>query len=956
MKTIALFMALLVVSLPICLAKSFELPDGKIIDAEKKSISITKKDENGRDKDILRVVSTSDNHFISDKEWAYENKGYELLESDYEMVVIGDYVCVKDNYYIEDKGTVLEKKTYTDCVYYPPHYVDKILEKDVELVQDDGSVELVKAGTVIPQQARSIEKQSDYSVKVMYEDGYDPTATELQVGMVSYWTLDADATDDYSSNDGSVTGADLVSAKIDNGYDFEASDTEDYITVPDDNSLDIQDAISISFWINPESFGHGYIVNKFNSYLCQMSDTNGNVQCGIWYDNGGPSWQPMVADVVGTGWSHIVFTYNRSVGGTQEAKMYVNNSLVDTGNYNDSIYTGSSDLGIGNRLSDYARDFDGIIDEVGLWNRVLDSDDVSELFANGDGYQPFEESSTIWSRSDICPSWTGNSGWDTAEFRAHIESTGSYDEVRFKFCAGTDEDLRILNLSVCYTTDSTPSTDETCSDFVTHTGDGATGDWRYIEIAAGACEWSDWLDYDWQSGREHFLQWGTQSGSYDGNKYVSGCSSNRLSRIKDTTAHVMNPSWTSDSWEGYMYDLEEIEGRSVESYSPGDAMDLMYDANGNLVSGDGMYRVYNSLNQLSKIYNGSLEGELLQEYTYHPTEERVLVKKTYEDSSLIETVYYVDSNFVRVVNSSGSFDYTYVKHEGQLVAQKNPDGSKIFIHADHLGSSTVVTDSSGDVLENTTYSPYGQVVTGGTSTRYGYEGKEHDSVVGDTDFHFRKYKSEWGLFTQPDTLIQNVYDPQSLNRYMFERGNPYRYTDPDGHALPALGAIAIGLVVAIAVVSTAIFVIDSGQYAGKVWRGEATTKDAFNYYTKAGMQLVSSYTKPITSTITTVIGMLKPEEKLADEIFDENSDDKKPEEETSQTFETYEVYNRNRVSETDMTQYTVTPSSSGKNTNVFIRTRDGSRKEWKHDTINGIPFVNKNTPKGTDVGGGWIVA
>ncbi|MFH0874476.1 MAG: hypothetical protein V1859_00935 [archaeon] len=26
-----------------------------------------------------------------------------------------------------------------------------------------------------------------------------------------------------------------------------------------------------------------------------------------------------------------------------------------------------------------------------------------------------------------------------------------------------------------------------------------------------------------------------------------------------------------------------------------------------------------------------------------------------------------------------------------------------------------------------------------------------------------------------------MYDPQSLNRYMFERGNPYKYTDPTGH-------------------------------------------------------------------------------------------------------------------------------------------------------------------------------
>ena len=44
----------------------------------------------------------------------------------------------------------------------------------------------------------------------------------------------------------------------------------------------------------------------------------------------------------------------------------------------------------------------------------------------------------------------------------------------------------------------------------------------------------------------------------------------------------------------------------------------------------------------------------------------------------------------------------------------------------------------------------------------------------------------------PDTLIPNVYDPQSLNRYMFERGNPYGKTDPTHE--PATLTIAIQIV------------------------------------------------------------------------------------------------------------------------------------------------------------------
>ena len=161
-----------------------------------------------------------------------------------------------------------------------------------------------------------------------------------------------------------------------------------------------------------------------------------------------------------------------------------------------------------------------------------------------------------------------------------------------------------------------------------------------------------------------------------------------------------------------------------------------------------------------------------------------MIKKDYDSGGLKDTTYYVSKDFVRVVNSSGTYDTTYVYHEGQLIADKLPDGTKRYYMPDHLGSTALITDSSGNEVETTTYSPYGVILSGGNASRYGYESKEYDETVGGNDFHFRMQGiAGTQPFQQPDNIIQNVYDPQMLNRYSFERNSPWNRVDEDGHII-----------------------------------------------------------------------------------------------------------------------------------------------------------------------------
>jgi len=237
-----------------------------------------------------------------------------------------------------------------------------------------------------------------------------------------------------------------------------------------------------------------------------------------------------------------------------------------------------------------------------------------------------------------------------------------------------------------------------------------------------------------------------------------------------------------------------------------DEFNLIYDANGNLVTGDSFYREYNELNQLVRVREGNLStDDILQEFIWHPIEEKILKKIGFESGTINQQIYYINENYIVIKNSSGTYNETYVYQNGQIVAQVDTNGNKEYLHPDHLGSTSLITDSVGNVLENTWYSPFGEIVSGGQNSRFSYEGKEFDEKTKDTDFHFRKYRPEWGRFTQPDTLISNVYDPQSLNRYAFERNNPLKNIDEDGHLIGLIYTILEG---AIDIVSTAISIGD----------------------------------------------------------------------------------------------------------------------------------------------------
>jgi RHS repeat-associated protein len=65
--------------------------------------------------------------------------------------------------------------------------------------------------------------------------------------------------------------------------------------------------------------------------------------------------------------------------------------------------------------------------------------------------------------------------------------------------------------------------------------------------------------------------------------------------------------------------------------------------------------------------------------------------------------------------------------------------------------------------------------------RYTYTGQEFDAGTGLLYYGARYYDPALGRFVQPDTLVPDPANPQSLNRYAYVLNNPLKYTDPSGH-------------------------------------------------------------------------------------------------------------------------------------------------------------------------------
>jgi len=214
-----------------------------------------------------------------------------------------------------------------------------------------------------------------------------------------------------------------------------------------------------------------------------------------------------------------------------------------------------------------------------------------------------------------------------------------------------------------------------------------------------------------------------------------------------------------------------------------------YDAAGNATSAPspvGASYTYDAENHVTQVAASSTVG-----YVYDGDGKRV--EKTSGDSAYKLFWYDVNGNVLDETDGSGNLSSEYVFFGGQRIARRDSSSNVYYYFADHLGSARVVTNSSGTVLDDCDYFPYGMLINSSCVTsgnQYLFTSKERDTVNegGDDYFGARYYMSAYGRFLIPDKSeapspvpYADYSDPQTLNLYAYVRNNPLAFIDVDGH-------------------------------------------------------------------------------------------------------------------------------------------------------------------------------
>ena len=209
--------------------------------------------------------------------------------------------------------------------------------------------------------------------------------------LVGYWRFDEGAgtvaaDSSGSGNNGTLNGVpQWVAGKLGGALDFDGS--ADYVEVPHAASLSITDAITIAAWTNMRANASGEmaIVSKggwaANDLPYELTEEAGGVIFWQFYDNEGRDTCSPNSPSAGE-WHHIAATYDGTI-----FKCYIDGVLGEEWAYTGKMPQNTASVTIGRR-SRGGTFFNGMIDDVAIFNRALSADEIPNIMMGVGGFGP----------------------------------------------------------------------------------------------------------------------------------------------------------------------------------------------------------------------------------------------------------------------------------------------------------------------------------------------------------------------------------------------------------------------------------------------------------------------------------------------------------------------------------------------------------------------------------------
>ncbi len=212
-------------------------------------------------------------------------------------------------------------------------------------------------------------------------------------GLVGWWSFTGNAIDSsVNGNHGTVNGATLTADRFglsNKAYSFNGSTS--HISIPNHSSLNFQtqNKFSFSYWINAVSLSSSQVSIILSKQAGSGSTQNGynsNIEIGYQSNfrlqNGSPnpaySLSTSTNSITTNSWYHIVQVWT----GTQ-GQIYINGVLVAQSSGTGVIGNNSLNLLIGqaNWSLFNVKNFNGKIDDIGIWNRSLTTCEIQALYS-----------------------------------------------------------------------------------------------------------------------------------------------------------------------------------------------------------------------------------------------------------------------------------------------------------------------------------------------------------------------------------------------------------------------------------------------------------------------------------------------------------------------------------------------------------------------------------------------